>query len=63
MVKSLKLAVCPSITIETGNFVSNICNFPHKTSLRVEIDISDHFHKIRLKCEIFSPTFRHGSGT
>ena len=37
MVKSLNLAVCPSITIETGNFVLNICNFPHKISLRVLI--------------------------
>ena len=43
MVKSLKLAVCPSITIETGNFVSNICNFPHKISLRVESVISQDF--------------------
>ena len=35
MVKSLKLAVCPSITIETGNLISNICNLYYIISLRV----------------------------
>ena len=29
---------------------------------RVEMDISYYFHKIRLKCEIFSPTFTREKG-
>ena len=32
------------------------------TFFRVEIGISYHFHKIRLKCEILSPTFTREKG-
>ena len=37
--------------------------FSYLTGFRVEIDISYHFHKIRLKCEIFFPTYRREKGT
>ena len=36
--------------------------FSFLTCVRVEVDISYHFHTIRLKCEIFSPTFTREKG-
>ena len=36
--------------------------FSFRTCFRIEMDISYHFHKMRLKCEIFSPTFTREKG-
>ena len=36
---------------------SFVTSFSFLTGFRVEMDIFCHFLKIRLKCEIFSPTF------
>ena len=36
--------------------------FSFLISFRVEMDISYNFHKMRLKCEIFSPTFPREKG-
>ena len=41
---------------------SFLTSFSFLTCFRVEMDISHYFYKIRLKCEIFSPTFIREKG-
>ena len=54
----LKLIISPK---ERQKF-SFLTSFSFLTCFRVEIDISYHFHKIRSKCEIISPTFTRKKG-
>ena len=51
-----------SISPVLGEKYLFLTSFSFLACFRVEIDNSDHFHKIRLKCEIFFPTLTREKG-
>ena len=54
----LKLIIFP----KDGHKFSVLTSLPFLACFTVEMDISYHFHKIRSKCKIFSPTFKREKG-